>query len=693
MNRLLMTLCAALLLPPWGMLRAESGSCGLPLPQESFRVSSPFGMRVHPLAHVRRMHWGVDLASPQGAPVHAARGGVVVFAGRSGCYGKMLMLRHSGDVVTLYAHLSRIAGLRPGMSVRQGDVIGLVGASGCVTGSHLHFEWWEAGRRVNPAVRCVLRPRMKRKRKRKGDDEMVGFVRDLDAGLLRVSPYEFFSLRDACAGVHAFGQIGSGKTSGLLQMLLGAYLRAGMGGVITTAKPDAIEDAVRAAAAHGRSNSVILFDENEGYNFLAAEMARQGLDGIGSVTECLMHVVEASKKASPTASQRGEDGFWQDSGRQAVRRIILPLYAANGSLSVAEIVRFINHAPQSAKDVTNPDWQGRSFMYQVMDAAMRHPKVPLAREVLRDVIDFWAVQWPSIPEKTRGNIAITLTSALDRFLHGRLAKAFCGKSTVVPEMTFHGAVIVLAMPTLTWNEDGVIGQVLFKYMWQRAALARNSLAPEHRERPIFIVSDEAQETVHSYDEAFLSLSRDRKICPVALTQSLPSYYARIGGDSPRDAAQSLVGKYTTHVYFSNTCPETNEYASRMIGKQLLRRANYSAGNSRSFNEGMSKGNSENSGSSHSFGSSYGNGYNSNSNTGSTSGSGNNWGDSRGRSSTDNVSRGYSESMEYVIEPGEFARILKTGGPANGNIVSAIWFQGGRVFKASGGNMMLRKFRQ
>src|ERR1035441_4230694 len=163
MNKLLMTLCAALLLLPLGILRAESGSCGLPLPQDGYRVSSPFGMRVHPLARVRRMHWGVDLASPKGTPV---RGGVVVFAGRSGCYGKVVMLRHSGDVITLYAHLSRIAGLRPGMVVQQGDVIGLVGASGCVTGSHLHLEWWESGQRVNPVLRCAaLRPRRSKERR------------------------------------------------------------------------------------------------------------------------------------------------------------------------------------------------------------------------------------------------------------------------------------------------------------------------------------------------------------------------------------------------------------------------------------------------------------------------------------------------------------------------------------------------
>jgi hypothetical protein len=343
--------------------------------------------------------------------------------------------------------------------------------------------------------------------------------------------------------------------------------------------------------------------------------------------------------------------------------------------------------------VTNPEWQSRSFMYSVMDAATRHPKVALSRRALTDCLDFWAEAYPAIPEKTRGNIVITVTTVLDRFKHGRLNRAFCGRTTLVPEMTFGGAVIVLAMPTLTWNEDGVIAQQLFKFMWQRAVLSRNSLAPQHRERPVFLWSDEAQETVHSYDGEFLGLARESKCCPVYLTQSLPAYYAKMGGDNPRDDAHSLVGKFMTHVYHSNACPETNEFASRMIGKEVVRRRNFNAGNSRSFNEGMSAGENENSGSSSSYGSSHGQGYSLTSSSGSTSGEGNNWGNNRGRGSTDNVSFGYSESMEFVIEPGEFARILKTGGATNANIVTGIWFQSGRVFQASGGNMMLRRFAQ
>jgi hypothetical protein len=526
----------------------------------------------------------------------------------------------------------------------------------------------------------------------------MSFVKDLDTPLLRLSAGDNFTLRDACAGVHAFGGIGSGKTSGLGNMILGAYLRAGMGGIVGAVKPDAVEEAARAAAAHGRSKSLIIFDENEGFNFLTYEMARAGIEGIGTVTECLMHVVEASKKASATASQRGDGAFWIDSARQAIRRAVLALYAAKGSVSVAELVRFINTAPTSVKAVTDPEWQGRSFMSAVMEAATRHPKIPLPHAVAADLVNFWSEAFPAVPEKTRGNIVISITAALDRFLHGRLARAFCGRTTIVPEMTFHGAVIVLAMPTLTWNDDGVIGQVLFKYIWQRAALARNSLAPEHRERPIFSYFDEAQETVHSYDGEALSVSRSSKICPVAMTQSLPAYYARIGGDNPRDAAQALVGRYMSHVYFANACPETNEYASRVIGKVVKRRRNASNGTSQSINLGMSEGSNENSGSSSNYGSSFGSSSgqgSSNFNQGSAhnSGSGNNWGSNRGRGNSENVSEGYSESTECLIEPGDFARTLKTGGRQNGNEVTGVWFQSGRIFRASGGNTLLARFRQ
>jgi hypothetical protein len=424
------------------------------------------------------------------------------------------------------------------------------------------------------------------------------------------------------------------------------------------------------------------------------------MEGIGTVVESMMRILEAARNASPMAGQRGGDPFWLDSARQLLRYAIPVLYAANGSLSVSDIIRFISTSPTQPKDVTDAGWQKCSFMYQVMEAAIRSPKVPMSRSALEDNISYWAEQYPAIPEKTRGNIVITVATVLDRFKHGRLQRAFCGRTTLVPEMSIHGSIILMAMPTSIWNEDGIIAQQLFKFLWQRAVLGRNNLAEKHRERPVFLWSDEAQETVNSHDADFVSMARGSKCCVTYLTQSLPNYYAKMGGDTPRDAAHSLVGKFNTHIYHSNACPETNEFASRMIGKVVKRRGNYNSGTSQSLNYGMSAGSSENDGySSHhgfSSGSSGGQGGRSssfNSGSGYTNGTGSNWGENRGRGTSENVSRGYSESMEYAIEPGDFARVLRTGGRENGNEVTGVWFRAGTPFKQSGTNFLLGRFKQ
>jgi hypothetical protein len=530
----------------------------------------------------------------------------------------------------------------------------------------------------------------------------VSFVKNPDARLLKLSPSDFFCLVDGYRGVHGFGGIGTGKTSGLGKTLAAAYLRAGFGGIITAVKPGEISLWQKYCAENGRSASLVLFDENEGFNFLTYELSRQGLEGIGTVTECLMRVLEAAKRASGTATQRGGEQFWEDSSRKVLRYTILPLYAANAEVSIADIIRFITTAPTNPTDTTSAEWQKKSFMYEVMDRATRRPRVPLPRATMKDNLDFWAEEFPAQDSRTRSNVIITVTATLDRFKHGRLRRAFCEKTTIVPEITFHGAVVLLAMPTLLWNEDGIIAQQVFKYMWQRAVLGRNSLDEKHRERPLFIWSDEAQETVSSYDGEFLGMCRESRCCVTYMTQSLPNYFSKMGGDNPRDAAFSLVGKFGTHVYHANACPETNEFASRMIGKKITRRGNFNAGTSRNVNFGMSAGESENYGSNSNYGGSYNasssmggpsRGHGSTHGSGSSEGRGSNWGQNRGEGRGETESRGYSESMENIFEPGDFARILKTGGAANKNLVTAVWFQNGRIFEASGQNVMLETFRQ
>lgn len=111
-------------------------------PVDYVRVTSAFSWRrYHPVLGQYRAHLGTDFGAPTGTPVKATADGTVAFAGRNGGYGNLIELRHSNGYTTRYAHLSRFAsGIRPGVKVEQGQVIGYVGATGLATGPHLHYE-------------------------------------------------------------------------------------------------------------------------------------------------------------------------------------------------------------------------------------------------------------------------------------------------------------------------------------------------------------------------------------------------------------------------------------------------------------------------------------------------------------------------------------------------------------------------
>src|SRR6516165_8883181 len=103
---------------------------------------------------------------------------------------------------------------------------------------------------------------------------------------------------------------------------------------------------------------------------------------------------DADYRSRQKSKPHGQSARWRAVlGRYDPASVALcdsPLYAAGGSVSIADIISFINSAPARAKDVTSPEWQKRSFMYAAMDAAARHPRVRMPRAALTDNLNFWA---------------------------------------------------------------------------------------------------------------------------------------------------------------------------------------------------------------------------------------------------------------------------------------------------------------
>ena len=119
-------------------------------PINGARLSSAFGMRKHPIDGYNKMHRGTDFAAPMGTPIMASGSGVVTRARWCGGGGNCIKIKHNSTYETIYAHMKNFArGIKEGVRVKQGQVIGYVGSTGKSTGPHLHYEVIENGKKIN----------------------------------------------------------------------------------------------------------------------------------------------------------------------------------------------------------------------------------------------------------------------------------------------------------------------------------------------------------------------------------------------------------------------------------------------------------------------------------------------------------------------------------------------------------------
>ena len=118
---------------------------------ELTRMASGFGMRMHPVLKIRKMHKGMDFSAKRGTPIYASGNGKIIQAKRSSTYGNVVFIDHGYGYESRYAHMYKFApGIKKGMEVKRGDIIGFVGNTGRSVGQHLHYEVLYKGKHVNP---------------------------------------------------------------------------------------------------------------------------------------------------------------------------------------------------------------------------------------------------------------------------------------------------------------------------------------------------------------------------------------------------------------------------------------------------------------------------------------------------------------------------------------------------------------
>lgn len=490
----------------------------------------------------------------------------------------------------------------------------------------------------------------------------VPYTFGLDKRLLAFGRKDHFRTRNACENLLVTGGVGSGKTSGSGNAFRKAYLASGMGGLVLCAKPDEASTWRKAMRKAGRKRDLIIVDADakERFNILnyAAEvLAKNGFDQ--NLIELMRRFAEASNVAS--ASNNGnENAFFSDAAMHWLSHIFPILRLAEPALRLKDVYKFVSSAPKSEKQVRSPEWQDSAYCCEVIERVSNLADAGDARaaQVLEDHGNFWVNEYPNLADKTRSSIEATLLNLIYPFLTGKLAELFSTETSFLPEMARYGKVIVFDLPVLTYGPMGAAAQSIFKYLF---GLAMQREMVSKKTRPVFLWIDECQFFLSATDAELLSTARSSKTCCVFITQDIPTFYAQLGHQA-RDVADSIIGKFGTRIFHANNCAQTNEAASKLIGKttKYHESKNVSLGRNSGGNTHQSE-------------------YSNNAGAG----------DGRNQSS----SQGLTSYHDYIIHPEYFSKELRTGGPKNGRRVEAILVRSGGTWRNTKAHWIKAEFRQ
>lgn len=455
----------------------------------------------------------------------------------------------------------------------------------------------------------------------------------LDDGLLQLSREDVWTVRDACEGTQIIGGSGAGKTSGSGRAIATACLGAMFGGLVLTSKKEEAELWEQYCRLTGRLGSLIRVTLTSGhrFDFLRYECNRPG-EGAGTpdtVVPLLQAVVQAAQRDQHNSGRPpGGDPYWENALAQLLlHTVTLALFIAGRELSLDLLAQIVIEAPRTRRATRSTRWR------KIIGHAQRFAESNVDRRNLAGLIEYFNREFPRLGEKTRSSITSMFTTTLAQIRHGHFGEMFAsGKVNIVPELTHHGAIILLDIPVNEHGPAARAAQTMFKYAWQQATARRHG---GDEIRPVFLWCDEAQDLVTAHDAAFQAKARSSRAATVYLTQSVPSYTRTLG----EPATNALLGNFQTKIFHANGDGETNAWAERLLGQEIKFRVNESRTES--------------------------------------------------PHSPDSHTKGTNESREPRVDSGEFT-MLKKGGDG---IVEGIAFQAGRVWRASGKNYLKVRFSQ
>lgn len=421
-------------------------------------------------------------------------------------------------------------------------------------------------------------------------------VLDLDAPLIEFNS-SFgtipWTVRASFEGAHVFGGVGSGKTSSVGKLISLKYIQAGWGGLVLTSKNDERDNWVEYARATNREKDLIILESDGHHRFNFLDYLAGQSNG-RALTENMVDVLKTVIKASQDKSSgKSNDEFWTNAIDQVLNFSIELSKMAYGSVTVEILYEIIQSLPKANARISPEDGQSPSAFFKAFSIVRERLKKEITawertlgieelrtlkqdrsydRQLLKAIPDarsfgyidtFFIETFRNLSDKTRSIIDFSISGFFFRLLQEPVFSLFCdGVSTIKPELSAEGKIILVNLPTKEFSKVGRDCQILFKYIWQKTMQGRKIT---NTTAPVFLFIDENQEFLHEHDADFQATSRSSRIANVFLSQNLNNYFAVMGGDKPEFRVKSFLGTIGTKFFLANADIETNTYSSSIIG--------------------------------------------------------------------------------------------------------------------------------
>ncbi|MGH1438039.1 MAG: hypothetical protein ACRBG0_26630 [Lewinella sp.] len=420
------------------------------------------------------------------------------------------------------------------------------------------------------------------------------------------SSRDYWTVRDATRGTLITGGIGSGKSSSVGKMMAKAFLKNGFGGLVLAAKPDERHAWEQYVSEVGREQDLVIIEEGGDYRFnpfqYETERKGKGAGQTHNLVNLFMNIYQMGRNINGEGIAKEGERFWDNALKRCVRRLIDLLKLSGENVSIGNMYALvITTLTNQELDMFNNIMEGENetkifqqlerwgevnyyirCLFQATKRVTNEQDKQIARKLERDyhlVKNYFNREFANLHERTRTIIVESFLGIAEPFLNGLLYEYFANDTTVYPEWTFDGKIIIVDFPIKDYLEAGAYAQGIFKLLFQQAAERRQF---GEWKKPIFLWVDESQLFLTPYDQVFQTTARSAGVATVFITQNISNYYVAVGGTNPTARVDSLLGNLATKIMLCNNDAVTNEWAARTIGQDFRGVGGISAGQYSNF---------------------------------------------------------------------------------------------------------------